>query len=179
MVACRGQKFYQTSNTITADATVLGGAGTEIIFKAGTEVVLNPGFTITEQNMLKVVNGPCDAGGVPVINTLQQPKPVLPAFVNVAVPKGETTQYPYGFLNIGSNANGMVNIQIHKMELGQFNIRMVDNTGAEITIPNLQLVAAKGIENMQLKLPQVAAGTYYLQLYYNGGLIHYQEVHVP
>lgn len=57
-----GRRFYQASNTIQSAAVLNGGAGTEIIFKGGNFVQLNPGFESLGGNQLKVLVAPCDNG---------------------------------------------------------------------------------------------------------------------
>lgn len=68
-----GRRFYQASNTIQSAAALIGGAGTEIIFKAANTVQLNPGFESLGGNQLKVVIAPCD-NGVPALRNSNNSK---------------------------------------------------------------------------------------------------------
>lgn len=60
-----GDQYYEASSIITSTANVTGGAGTKVAFKAGNYARLDPGFTITKHNQLKVYVGDCLSGGVP------------------------------------------------------------------------------------------------------------------
>ena len=60
-----GNKYYSASNTVSSTGTLIGGDGTNVAFKAGLEVKLQPGFNAKEGNSLRAYIGNCAAGGVP------------------------------------------------------------------------------------------------------------------
>jgi hypothetical protein len=173
-----GQKFYQTSNTIITDVNIVGGAGTEVFFKAGNKITLSPGFKITEQNKLRAYLGPCDAGNVPVFRSSTNGKPTIPLFARMNLPKSETSQYPYGYLNIISTKNNSAIIKVNKIVSGNFEIKLVDKEGKSIELEKGVIDNEKGEANFDITLPNLNQNFYYLQLYYNETLIHFQELHI-
>ena len=60
-----GDFYYQTNNEITTTANVDGGVGTEVFFKAGNRVVLQPGFVAERFTKFQAYVGPCGVGGIP------------------------------------------------------------------------------------------------------------------
>ena len=59
----QGQRFYQASN-ITSTSTVSGGAGTNVFFRAATQVTLQEGIVVTPGSELNVFIAPCNSGPV-------------------------------------------------------------------------------------------------------------------
>lgn len=173
-----GQKFYQTSNTITSDVNVVGGAGTDVFLKAGNKITLAPGFRIAEQNRLRAYLGPCDAGSVPVFRSSNNSKPTIPLFARMSLPKSETSQYPYGYLNIISAKNNSALIKVNKMADGNFEIKLVDKEGKLIEMEESALGNKKSETTFEISLPNLNQKFYYLQLFYNETLIHFQELHI-
>jgi hypothetical protein len=67
--AISGQLHYQASNQITSTTDLVGGNGTKVQFKAGTEIVLSPGFLINAGSQLNAVIGACNSGSLPEART--------------------------------------------------------------------------------------------------------------
>jgi photosystem II stability/assembly factor-like uncharacterized protein len=56
----QGQQFYQASTTINSTSLINGVAGTDVFFKAGTDVTLIPGFRAVAGTEFKAYIGPCN-----------------------------------------------------------------------------------------------------------------------
>ena len=61
-----GDDYYEASFAITSTAQLYGGAGTWVVFKAGSYVNLTPGFEVPAGNTLKAQIGDCTEGGIPI-----------------------------------------------------------------------------------------------------------------
>ncbi len=165
-----GNKFYEAIN-ITASATVAGGEGTAIAAGAETQVILEDGFTVTENNSFRAYNAPCGAVGVPLMVTaLTDPVPME----RMVFKAGEDKPFPNGHLN------GLPGGQykIYYEDSGHYAIRITDNQGNPVLPPVEQFIskAGNGLFNAaQYPLPQ---GLYYIQLFKEKTLVHFQEYQV-
>ncbi len=73
----QGQQAYEASQTITSAATISGGTGTSVLFKAGDSITLTPGFSGAAGNIFRGVIAPCGTGLIiaqPVLATPQKKK---------------------------------------------------------------------------------------------------------
>jgi Two component regulator propeller len=64
-----GNKFYEASSTVSSTQNVFGGSGTEVYYKAGSSITMNPGFEVKAGNYFKAALGPC-ASGIPLHSRL-------------------------------------------------------------------------------------------------------------
>jgi hypothetical protein len=62
-----GTLFFEASNSITSIATVHGGEGSNIFFKSGNYITLNPGFLATAGTKFLGYIGNCGVGGIPTL----------------------------------------------------------------------------------------------------------------
>jgi hypothetical protein len=81
-----GNQYHQASSTITVTGDVTGGAGTQVLLKANSFVLFNPGFEVKAGNEMKAFIGPCAADNpvfrlnnparnAPAADTLKKVKP--------------------------------------------------------------------------------------------------------
>lgn len=64
-ITIAGEKYFQTSIFIGSNATIGGGDVTKVTMRAGEEIALTDGFTVTERNEFWGQIFPCDGGPVP------------------------------------------------------------------------------------------------------------------
>ena len=60
-----GNHFYQAAGQITTDAHVKGGLNTQVFFKAGERVIIEPGFRAYKHTLFKAYTGGCGEGDIP------------------------------------------------------------------------------------------------------------------
>ncbi len=61
-----GIQRYRASSTITSTRLITGGAGTNVLYQAGTTVDLLPGFRARRSNVLLIHIGGCNEGPAPI-----------------------------------------------------------------------------------------------------------------
>lgn len=60
-----GNSYYQANNEITTDAEIKGGLNTQVFFKAGQTVLIEPGFRAHKYTKFRAYIGGCGEGGNP------------------------------------------------------------------------------------------------------------------
>jgi len=164
-----GNKFFEANN-ITANATVFGGAGTNVAVSGAAEVILLDGFTVTEQNNFRAYNAPCGTVGVPLIivnNT--DPMPLE----NIVFKAGNNKPFPNGHINYFPDGT----CKIYFEDAGNYLIRITDSMGnvaAPVIEKQITAAGSQTLEPAQFNLPE---GMYYIQLFKNKELIHFLEWH--
>lgn len=64
-----GALHFQAGNSIQSAAFITGGFETQVFFKAGSFIQLNPGFEVKAGSAFNASIGACNAGGVPILST--------------------------------------------------------------------------------------------------------------
>lgn len=85
----KGEQVLQAATSITADNYIFGGAGTQVHYRAGNYVKLNPGFEVLSGNIFKATIGPCNAT-LPLENKPLEHNNALPGALQVR--EGESKQ---------------------------------------------------------------------------------------
>ncbi len=167
-------QFYEVSNQINSNASVVGGSGTNIIYRAGNEVVLSPGFEVYETNTFRGYIGPCETGPVPLAKMAQ--KPWLSSYT---LPVTNNSLVPYGSIALLNMGDSSMNVQLNAVDTGNFIITLT-GTYEDQWLANKEIsVTTKGIQHQDIKIPLLPPGKYLLQLFFNRRLVHYQELDRP
>ncbi len=168
-----GNKFYQVYNQVTSNAIIGGGSVTNVITKAGAEIILSDGFTVQETNVYSGILGACEAGPVPQRAGKSADVPAMvPAYV---APENKQTLYPYGTIAI-QNFKKSTSITIDALVPGNFTLIISDQkVSHEFLKRDLRLTAAQNLELPVADL-NLGKGNYLVQLYYNAELAHTQEL---
>lgn len=165
-----GNRFYEATN-VTANATVSGGTGTAITVGAETEVLLEDGFTVTEDNAFRAYNAPCGTVGVPLrISTIDQ----TVSMERLVLKASDHGPFPYGHLNYLPNKG----YQIFYADSGQYTIRITDQLGNPVQPVVTKLVAQAGNEPFDVAQYRLPVGSYYIQLFKAQTLVHFLEYEV-
>jgi len=173
--AIAGEQFYQASGTLSSTASIVGGNLTNVTARAGTELYLGPNFTVFEGNVFNGILGPCNSSPVfPITGGRSSDLP--PAFINQADKGNDTTLYPYGFITISQQANAPASVTINAIRPGDFMVVVSDKTGNEELLRITQNFAAEGFIEKPLPTSSFLKGKYFVQLYFNGRLVHVQEL---
>jgi hypothetical protein len=165
-----GNKLYEATN-VTANATVSGGAGTAITVGAETEVLLEDGFTVTEDNAFRAYNAPCGTVGVPLrVTSLTDPV----SMERLVLKASDRAPFPYGHINRLPNGG----YQISYADSGQYAIRITDQWGNPVQPAVTKVVAQAGKEPFDVAKYPLPVGLYYIQLFKEQTLVHFLEYEI-
>lgn len=165
-----GNKLYEAT-LVTTDATVQGGNGTAITVGGETEVVLQDGFTVTENNAFRAYNAPCGTVGVPLrVTSLTDPV----SMERLVLKASNHAPFPYGHINRLPNGG----YQIFYADSGQYAIRITDQWGNPVQAAVTKTVAQAGNELFDVAKYPLPVGWYYIQLFKEQTLVHFLEYEV-
>jgi hypothetical protein len=159
-----GYKMYEAGTTLTSTAIVFGGDNTEVYYKSGNNVVLQPGFEARAGNSIfKAYLGPC-GNGLPTPDAIGigngSPEPV------------SNTLYPIGALvNNPVGKPGLVEIKVPLQ--GDYRLVAVDEMGVQLAEVMQLTNLAMGKHTVTCSLRP--ANTYFLQLWRNDTLCDQKE----
>ncbi len=172
-----GQFFNQASGNITSTQVLTGGEGTTVYNRAGSNIVLSPGFEAKAGNEYKAYIGPCDQHGVPVFRNagmansrtdIDIPNYILP------YDEAKKTNLPFGYLEVIQVGPSSGVIKMRAKEKGDYILRIVNRrreTIKEVFHKNESI----GEQVIRLSYPALAAGSYYIEMWYGDKLAHFQE----
>ncbi len=164
-VPLAGRKFFTASNSITTTSTIEGGAGTEVIMRAGDQVNLYPGFEATEGNKFLAYNGDCDDGLPPELRM-----PGLAVMPDTLKQFTKKINGHKGTIEILDNSS----IRLRQFEKGETLIVLSDETGEKLqTIANGS--HTEGIYEYPIRVEEAENGFYTVYLMINDQITHIQE----
>lgn len=166
-----GPKFYQVSNTLTVNASIVGGNSTKVFAQAGNRIVLSNGFRAYSENYFKASIRNCESG--PPTSSENNEKNV-PVFV-YNVDKGDsTTLYRFGSLSADYSLKNKVSLNIQIVKTGVYRLVLSDKKDTEISI-----VFKEEFGENQLITKEIAglkSGKHFVKLYFGEVLAHFQEI---
>lgn len=174
--AIAGNKFYQASNLITSTATIVGGSNTKVTIRAGSKIVLSPGFAVYQSNVLNAILGACDTGPVPT-GSLRNGD-IIPAFLSQVNKGNSNTLYPYGTIMVNQDAKGTAVISLNAIQPGDFSIMVTGKDGINPLAQIDETVQQPATIMKSIATANLPVGKYYVQLYYNSSLVHVQELDI-
>lgn len=161
-----GGDYYEASSTVTSAGNIVGGAGTQVFFKAGSSITLSEGFDIAAGNEFKAYLGQC-GNGVPVMRQAKGALTILPPpdaldFVNT------------GYVEVANvSANGCAVSANLKTDKGAL-LSVVDEDG---TVLFEQQLAAGTKKHHQVFNHGFESGKVYKAVLAIGGtIVHWQEI---
>lgn len=113
----QGQNFYQAGN-INSTSVLSGVAGTNVFFKAATQVLLQPGLEVKAGAELKAYIAACNAGGVPY-------RAIVGDSV-VDFKKDIPSAKSYGLVSNAVGNGNAVQVELSINRPGNFTIRVYD-----------------------------------------------------
>lgn len=165
-----GNRFYEY-NTISSNATITGGQGTNVLMKGVDNVNLTEGFEAKSGNIYKAYTGPCGSGGVvfdlkTIGDTLSMEK------VFIAPENGK--RWPYAHFTGIDHRNHTIEIKTD--EAGIYLLRLVKEDGSLAALLSKSISLSKGVQQLNIDaMAQVANGFYYIQMFKGGKLVHFLE----
>ena len=170
-----GYKFFEAGNSITATTDVFGGTPTEVFLKSNNYVLLQNGFLARDENtVFKAYIGPCGVGGIPSA-ALQKPDS---AGAIDALPHDTKTLLPFGRVKLETASVHQKEVTVTFFKPGKFWLKLTDDKGKRVRDIIPQSQTGIGERVLQLNTSGLARGLYYLKLYEDDKLVHYQECDV-
>lgn len=165
-----GNHFYEASSTVTSTATASQGSGNFLALKSGGYVDMLPGFEVKNNSEMKAYINPCNTGGIPfTVNNLNDKSEIE----NLYVPAQDGVRFAFAKITTVDADKAGAEIEIIKE--GNYAARLTDNKGNVVEIPlnGKQLTAG----NAHIKWNEAAlhTGQYYIQLFKESQLVHFQE----
>ena len=171
-----GEKYYAVSNTLNSNANIFGADGTKITTRAGTEIVLSNGFTVPERNTFNGVLGPCEGGPI-IQSAMGRAADKMPVFVK-GMDKGDSLKlHPYGIISAQWRKDKTIAVTINEMQPGNYSLMLTDlQQGFHFAALNFQNTRDNNSTVKEIDAREITARKLYAQLYYEGKLVHVQEV---
>ncbi|MES2772911.1 MAG: 3-coathanger stack domain-containing protein [Bacteroidota bacterium] len=169
-----GNRFYEY-DAISSSATVTGGQGTNVLMKGVDNVTLTEGFEAKSGNLFKAYYGPCGSGGVQFGTAQSLTETISMETAFIAAEDGK--RWPYAHFTDIDNKNKTVEISV--ATAGAYAIRLAKGDGsvAAVLSPSINLAAGTHSFNVA-GAAQIGGGFYYIQLFKDGRMVHFQE-YVP
>jgi hypothetical protein len=171
-----GDRFYQASNSMTVTATLTGSDLTRIVTRAGNEVVLSDGFIAPERNRFSASIAPCDDGRAPgpieidPMNHSGTPLDLL----NLPIPDG-TNSFPLGYVRVTNKINAKLTIELKTFAAGKYNVEIINNRSEKLFESPTFYLAEHSTKSETFPLNNFQKGTYFVVLYNEGKLAHFQD----
>ncbi len=165
--------FYEASSTITSTATATQGAGNTTALKAGDFVRLDPGFEVKSSNEMRAYINPCNTGGVPF--TFKNINDVNPTD-RLYVPAQEGVRFASAKISkVNPDKSGA---EIEILREGKYAIRITDSKGKIFDIPFTDKQYSSGNFQINWNKADLKKGQYFIQLFKEKQLVHFQEFDV-
>lgn len=168
-----GASFYEASSTVTSTATISQGAGNSLALKSGGYVQLNPGFEVKNNSEMRAYINPCNTGGMPfTMKDIHEQTSIESLYV----PAREGVRFADAkILQVHANKKGA---QIEVVKDGDFTARITDKLGNVVQVPVTAQYFSKGHTDIKWNSAGWQKGQYYIQLFKDDQLVHFQEFDV-
>jgi hypothetical protein len=161
-----GYKVFEAGSLLSSTATVSGGDVTEVFYKSGNSIQLNPGFTATQGNAgFKAYIGPC-GNGIPTMDSTTNERTTM-------MKRGEnTTNYPLGAIT-GTPRKGANEIIFQVPVAGKYHLKATDVEGNELAVLMQSAELSAGTHRIQA--PTMPKGAFYIRLWRENSLCDTKE----
>lgn len=165
--------FYEASATIISTATARQGAGNNAALKAGDYVRLDPGFEVKNGSEMRAYINPCNTGGVPfTFNNINDVNPTDRLYV----PAQGGVRFASAKISMVNPDKSGANIEIIKE--GKYAVRITDSKGRIFDIPFTDKQYPSGNFQINWNKANLKKGLYFIQLFKEKQLVHFQEFDV-
>jgi hypothetical protein len=161
-----GYKVFEAGSLLSSTAIVSGGDVTEVFYKSGNSIQLNPGFTATQGNAgFKAYIGPC-GNGIPTMDSVTTER------TSLMRREGNTTNFPLGAITL-TPGGGSGEIVFNVPVAGIYRLQATDKEGNEVGILMPPTEFSNGIHHITSgKMP---TGTFYIRLWRENSLCDTKE----
>ncbi|HEX2683611.1 MAG TPA: hypothetical protein VHL77_06750, partial [Ferruginibacter sp.] len=162
-----GQKFFQAGNSINSTALIDGGYGTNVFYKAGTEIVLAEGTEVKPGAELRAFIGACNSGIPMRIGDRD-------SMVNVT--RNIRSARQFGFVKNAIKHGNEVEVTLDIFKDGNYTIRIYD-ADEKTYLSSVPVTINKGMNTLALKtLVKAADHNLRADLFSADMLVHYTDV---
>jgi hypothetical protein len=166
-----GQEFYEASGTVSSTATLQNSVGTKVVMRSATEVRLTPGFTAPANTKLKAGIGPCGSGQ---FNDFRTAGGELRFDVKRML-KPKTTAASIEVLSVSPNNS---KAKLHINTPGAIEVIVSAEDGTVLATLPVKNYSERTSRELQLSLPGLSKGMYYVHVVHNQEWVHFQEIEV-
>ena len=173
-----GIHHYEATTSITSSSFIQGGIGTFVSYKSGQYITLTEGFNVVDESEFLGYISPCGQGGIPSFygdseTSMRDQHPSVILLRRKFDPKDGL---PYGAItDYAANQYNLPQIGIRLKEGGKIKI-----AAAGISHSSWHILyegnAQQGDQIIKCPTTLPSGDAYYLLLFYNGQLAHFQEV---
>ena len=172
-----GIRHYEASTSITSSAFIQGGIGTFVSFKSGSYITLGDGFNVIDDSEFLGVISPCGTGGIPAAEediSINRSDPNS-AIILLRRMWNPDTELPYGSIHSLLQQNNKAQVIFSIREPGDVQLYVAKAVQEKLT-PVYSGTTGAGIHEMNFDVSNLNHEEYYLLLFYEGKLAHFQEL---
>ena len=172
-----GIRHYEASTSISSSSFIQGGAGTFVSFKSGSYITLSPGFNVVDDSEFLGFISPCGQGGIPSIQNNSSGSGSNPNASIIPLRRMWDSEdgMPYGSLDDVSIQNNTGKIKFRLKKPGKVQVYVAKQLQDKLlTIYNSEQMG--GSQQINFDIAQLEKTFYYVLLFYEGKLAHFQEL---
>ncbi|HMO33045.1 MAG TPA: hypothetical protein PKE63_00640 [Lacibacter sp.] len=164
-----GRLLFEAGSQLSSNAIVTGGSGTEIFFRSGNAITLNPGFeVVNNSNFQATINFNCGQGGIPDIRRISAE---TIDYSTRRLPQTPERLFPYGTVEWTPDGTELM---LRVYEPGFFTVQITNEKG-EVLQTFAQGVLQPGVHRKKLDVVKNNRKQQYIQLWLQEELVHFQD----
>jgi hypothetical protein len=174
----KGIRHYEASTNITGGpGFVEGGLGTFVSFQAGSYITLTEGFNVVDDSEFLGFISPCGQGGIPsfdgndVLNRADKNSSII-FLRRMWDPE---TGLPFGFIQQNEIQNNVAHIKYEINKPGKIQIVAARQIQEKLDVLHSGQ-ASSGRHEINVDISRLPHEFHYLLLFYEGKLVHFQEM---
>ena len=172
-----GLRHYEASNSISSSSIVQGGIGTFVSFQSGNYITLTENFMVIDDSEFLGFISPCGEGGIP---SAQGGDPVNRANPNSSIILlrrmwDPEDGMPYGSIDVINVTNNTARISFRTKKPGKVEVVAARQIQDKLSTLYSSHTSA-GKHSMEIDVSSLPREFHYLLLFYEGKLVHYQEI---
>lgn len=165
-----GERQYE-ANVVWSNAQLDTMQGTKILYKVADSAKLLNNFIAKEGIIeFKATQSPCGTG-MPVLRTATDTGKI--DLARISLPRGQYTDFPLSTLRLQNNS-----IRIDALEEGEVKVMITDSSGRLLRTLMQKNMRKNESLNRDMDASGLQRGLYYVCLFHNGLLAHFQEYQV-
>jgi hypothetical protein len=173
--ALAGNQQYETSDFITSTSAITSGLGTFISFGAGDKVDLKTGFEVANSSKFLAYTGPCGTGGIPSIWYPGNEQENSVRANGGEIESNIKHTFPLGSIDHVQRGVSHFRIDFTVRSKGTINFIFLKD-GNKIPLHNETF--EKGAASVQIETGNIHPGFYYLVMYNDSRVAHFQEYEI-
>lgn len=162
-----GYKVFEAGSLLSSNATISGGDITEVYYKSGNSIQLNPGFLATQGNAgFKAYIGPC-GNGMPSLDSVSEER------ISLLRSGEQTTNFPLGSILTTPLGGGAGEIVFDVPMAGKYHLQATDTDGNQLAILMETSELQPGTHKVMLN--QKTKDVFYIRLWRENSLCDTKE----